>query len=158
MIWTWKKHVWGWQALPNTMTLVWSSYNINYESIAIRPLPLVITRYRRIGEVVIDLETKLPIIWCQGFFWKQLILQFIFDTNRQGADVRGYFAWSLLDNFEWLYGYTKRFGLYHVDYHTLKRSPKLSVAWYRNFIANHITQTTLKQRGNGNVLQSSQDF
>ncbi|KMS96727.1 hypothetical protein BVRB_8g200320 [Beta vulgaris subsp. vulgaris] len=77
---------------------------------------------------------------------------------KQGADVRGYFAWSLLDNFEWLYGYTKRFGLYHVDYHTLKRSPKLSVAWYRNFIANHITQTTLKQRGNGNVLQSSQDF
>jgi len=43
-----------------------------------------------------------------------------------GADVRGYFAWSLLDNFEWAYGYTKRFGIVHVDYDTQARTPKLS--------------------------------
>ena len=43
-----------------------------------------------------------------------------------GADVRGYFAWSLLDNFEWAYGYTKRFGIVHVNYDTLVRTPKLS--------------------------------
>ncbi|KAM7255051.1 hypothetical protein ACFE04_020292 [Oxalis oulophora] len=56
---------------------------------------------------------------------------------REGADVRGYFAWSVLDNFEWKSGYTVRFGLHHVDYDTLKRTPKLSANWYKQFITNH---------------------
>ncbi|CAL9165535.1 unnamed protein product [Musa hybrid cultivar] len=53
---------------------------------------------------------------------------------RQGADVRGYFVWSLIDNFEWLYGYTLRFGLYHVIYETQERTPKLSATWYQEFL------------------------
>ncbi|WP_435372335.1 GH1 family beta-glucosidase [Streptomyces ficellus] len=47
-----------------------------------------------------------------------------------GADVRGYFLWSLLDNFEWAYGYAKRFGAVHVDYETQKRTPKSTAHWY----------------------------
>ncbi|MBO1752636.1 beta-glucosidase [Actinotalea sp. BY-33] len=47
-----------------------------------------------------------------------------------GADVRGYFAWSLLDNFEWAYGYAKRFGIVRVDFDTLERTPKLSALRY----------------------------
>jgi beta-glucosidase len=54
-----------------------------------------------------------------------------------GADVRGYFYWSLMDNFEWNSGYAKRFGLVHVDYDTLQRTPKDSAAWYQGFIARH---------------------
>lgn len=54
-----------------------------------------------------------------------------------GADVRGYFYWSLLDNFEWNSGYAKRFGLIHVDYATQKRTPKDSAHWYREFIRQH---------------------
>jgi beta-glucosidase len=53
----------------------------------------------------------------------------------EGVDVRGYFVWSLLDNWEWAEGFTKRFGLVHVDVDTLVRTPKSSYAWYRNVIA-----------------------
>jgi beta-glucosidase len=54
----------------------------------------------------------------------------------QGVDVRGYFLWSLLDNFEWNSGYSKRFGIVHVDYATQARTPKASALWYRDFIAD----------------------
>jgi beta-glucosidase len=47
-----------------------------------------------------------------------------------GVDLRGYFVWSLMDNFEWGYGYTKRFGIVRVDYDTLERLPKDSAHWY----------------------------
>ena len=47
-----------------------------------------------------------------------------------GVDVRGYFHWSLLDNFEWSEGYNERFGLIYLDYATGKRTPKDSAAWY----------------------------
>jgi beta-glucosidase len=53
----------------------------------------------------------------------------------EGAPLRGYFAWSLLDNFEWAWGYWKRFGLVYVDYPTLERVPKGSFYWYRDLIA-----------------------
>ena len=51
--------------------------------------------------------------------------------------VKGYFAWSLLDNFEWGYGYSKRFGLIHVNYQTLERIPKSSANWYRQVIKDN---------------------
>ena len=53
----------------------------------------------------------------------------------EGVPLRGYFAWSLLDNFEWAWGYWKRFGLVYIDYATLERVPKGSFYWYRDFIA-----------------------
>ena len=52
-----------------------------------------------------------------------------------GVDLRGYFVWSLLDNFEWALGYAKRFGLIHVDYQTQARTAKDSAHWYRQVIA-----------------------
>jgi beta-glucosidase len=51
-----------------------------------------------------------------------------------GVDVRGYFVWSFLDNFEWAEGYRPRFGLAYVDYPTQRRIPKTSFAWYRAFL------------------------
>jgi beta-glucosidase len=54
-----------------------------------------------------------------------------------GVDIRGYFHWSLLDNFEWAEGYKERFGLIHVDFATLQRTPKRSAYWYRRVIESN---------------------
>jgi beta-glucosidase len=53
----------------------------------------------------------------------------------EGAQVERYFVWSLLDNFEWEWGYDKRFGIVHVDFETQRRTPKESALWYRDYIA-----------------------
>ena len=57
-------------------------------------------------------------------------------AKNQGAPILGYFAWSFLDNFEWAYGYEKRFGLIYVDYKTQKRTPKKSAFFYRQLLLN----------------------
>ncbi|GAA1902971.1 GH1 family beta-glucosidase [Streptantibioticus ferralitis] len=59
------------------------------------------------------------------------------DAVAEGVDVRGYFVWTLVDNFEWAEGYTQRFGLVHLDHATQTRTPKASYAWYRDLIAAH---------------------
>lgn len=59
-----------------------------------------------------------------------------------GADVRGYFAWSLMDNFEWSYGFSKRFGLVHVDYVTQKRTLKSSGRAYREMLKNRNSEVS----------------
>ena len=61
-------------------------------------------------------------------------IQAVADAVAEGADVRGYFLWSLLDNFEWAWGYQKRFGIVHVDYGTQARTIKDSGLAYANFI------------------------
>ncbi|WP_240641228.1 GH1 family beta-glucosidase [Nocardioides ferulae] len=54
---------------------------------------------------------------------------------QRGVDIRGYYTWSLMDNFEWSEGYTQRFGLVHIDYETQQRTPKRSFDWYAEVIA-----------------------
>jgi beta-glucosidase len=61
-------------------------------------------------------------------------LDAMFKSKEQGVPINGYFAWSLMDNFEWAYGYAKRFGLIYVDYETQKRIPKSSAYYYRERI------------------------
>jgi beta-glucosidase len=55
-------------------------------------------------------------------------------ATSEGVAVRGYFLWSLMDNFEWIYVFEKRFGLYRVDFKMQLRTPKLSASFYRNVI------------------------
>ncbi|MCZ7595028.1 MAG: family 1 glycosylhydrolase [Hyphomicrobium sp.] len=68
----------------------------------------------------------------------------VHEAIRQGVDVRGYMVWSLLDNLEWSLGYSKRFGIVHVDFASLERTPKDSAHFYAKVIAT-----------NGAVLEES---
>ncbi|XP_021288994.1 beta-glucosidase 42-like isoform X3 [Herrania umbratica] len=75
------------------------------------------------------LDDKLRVRYFKGY------LAAVAQAIKDGADVRGYFAWSLLDNFEWAQGYTKRFGLVYVDYKNgLTRLPKSSAYWFSRFL------------------------
>ena len=62
-------------------------------------------------------------------------LRAVAEAVDRGVDVRGYYTWSLMDNFEWAEGFTQRFGLVHVDYATLKRTPKKSFEWFAAMVA-----------------------
>jgi beta-glucosidase len=62
-------------------------------------------------------------------------LRAVAEAINRGVDIRGFYTWSLMDNFEWGEGYTQRFGLVHVDFETLARTPKRSFQWYADMIA-----------------------
>jgi len=64
-------------------------------------------------------------------------IEALHEAMGRGIDVRGYLVWSLLDNFEWASGYSKRFGLVHVDFATLRRTLRDSAGWYRDVIARN---------------------
>jgi beta-glucosidase len=64
-------------------------------------------------------------------------LRAVHDAIQKGVDLRGYYVWSLLDNFEWSLGYSKRFGIVHVDYATQRRTPKASARYYSEVIRTH---------------------
>lgn len=78
------------------------------------------------GDAVVDGEVRdvHRITYLRGY------LKELHRAIADGVPVRGYFAWSLMDNYEWQDGYDRRFGLVHVDFDTLKRTPKLSAHWY----------------------------
>ena len=58
-------------------------------------------------------------------------------ATAEGVPVKGYFLWSLMDNFEWIFGFSQRFGVYHVDFETQARIPKLSASFFRDVVARN---------------------
>ncbi|KAM0004872.1 putative beta-glucosidase [Helianthus debilis subsp. tardiflorus] len=66
--------------------------------------------------------------------YHKMYLSSLAQAISDGADVRGYFVWTLMDDFEWVHGYLPTFGLYYVDRETLNRIPKLSARWYQDFL------------------------
>ena len=64
-------------------------------------------------------------------------LRAVYTAIHQGANVKGYYVWSLWDNFEWASGYRPRFGIIYVDYESLKRTPKQSALWYSQVVAEN---------------------
>jgi beta-glucosidase len=70
------------------------------------------------------------------------------EALERGVDLKGYFVWSLLDNFEWAEGYSKRFGLIYIDHGTQRRIPKMSARWYSEVIRdNGLAETNATLEG-----------
>jgi beta-glucosidase len=63
---------------------------------------------------------------------------------KAGVDIRGYFIWSLMDNFEWAFGYERRFGVFHVDYKTQKRTMKHSAELVAKFLEERNAKATAR--------------
>jgi len=119
----------GWEIVPEVLTQHLVRLTRDY-----MPPPILITENGMANaDVVVDgaIEDTPRVAYLQGH------LAAVAKAIELGADVRGYFYWSLLDNFEWDSGYAKRFGLFRVDYETQQRTPKASAHWYRDFIAQH---------------------
>nr|WP_235990286.1 GH1 family beta-glucosidase [Streptomyces ureilyticus] len=112
----------GWPVIPEALTELLTSFRDRYGD---RLPPIVITENGCSYEGIDDQER---IAFLDGH------LRALHRALEAGVDVRGYFVWSLLDNFEWAEGYARRFGLVHVDYETLKRTPKASYGWLRDVL------------------------
>ena len=121
----------GWEVYPKGLTdiLLWVKQRYG-------ALPLYVTEN---GAAFFDppkvagghLEDPLRIAYLREH------LQAVRAAISQGVDLRGYFVWSLLDNFEWVLGYSKRFGIVHVDFETQRRTPKASARFYSAVIADN---------------------
>ncbi|MFZ3570652.1 GH1 family beta-glucosidase [Streptomyces sp. BH097] len=107
----------GWPVVPEALTELLVGFRERYGD---RLPPLVITEN---GCAYEGLDDQERISYLDGH------IRAVHRAVTAGVDVRGYFVWSLLDNFEWAEGYTKRFGLVHVDYATQQRTPKASYGW-----------------------------
>lgn len=123
----------GWEVFPQGLvdTLVWIKKRYG-------PIPLYVTEN---GAAFYDppttaqtggaIDDPLRVAYLKSH------LRAVHEAIRRGVDVRGYFVWSLLDNFEWSLGYSKRFGIVHVDFATQKRTLKASAGYYSEVIASN---------------------
>jgi beta-glucosidase len=112
----------GWEISPEAFSSLLTRLHADYA------VPILVTEngtaYRDVLQPTGRVEDSERIAYLEGH------LGALHDAISQGVDVRAYFAWSLLDNFEWAEGYAKRFGLVFVDYQSLARYPKDSARWY----------------------------
>ncbi|MFF4981187.1 GH1 family beta-glucosidase [Streptomyces sp. NPDC001046] len=117
----------GWEVLPEGLTRLLVRLGRDYPG-----TPLVITENGAAydDEVAPDGQVHDPL---RVEYFRSHIAA-VCRAAEQGADIRGYFAWSLMDNFEWAEGYRRRFGLVHVDYATQRRTLKDSAQWYSRLV------------------------
>ncbi|QUC61845.1 beta-glucosidase [Streptomyces sp. A2-16] len=112
----------GWPVVPEGLTELLTTFHERYGD---RLPPVVITENGCSYEGVDD---RARVAYLDGH------VRALHKAVEAGVDVRGYFVWSLMDNFEWAEGYAQRFGLVHVDFETLARTPKASYGWYRELL------------------------
>nr|WP_173426339.1 GH1 family beta-glucosidase [Amycolatopsis orientalis] len=117
----------GWEVQPSRLTECLLQVHRDY-----RPIPLYITEN---GASYPDALVAGDVADTDRIAFLDSHLRAAYEAIEAGVDLRGYFYWSLLDNFEWAEGYAKRFGLVHVDYETQRRTPKQSALWYSRAIS-----------------------
>ncbi len=119
----------GWEvrpeALHDVIMRIWNDYG----------LPIYVTENGAAYDDVPDEDGEVPDERRVSFL--QRYIAQVARAIDEGADVRGYYLWSLMDNFEWAFGYDQRFGITRVDFETQKRTIKQSGYWYRDVIANN---------------------
>jgi beta-glucosidase len=118
----------GWPIVPEALTELLVRLKADYGD-----LPLIVTEN---GAAFDDVLEDHAVEDARRVDFLRRHIAAVDAARSQGVDVRGYYVWSLLDNFEWEWGYGKRFGLVYVDYPTQRRVPKLSALWYRDLIAS----------------------
>jgi beta-glucosidase len=117
----------GWEVAPDGLVDLLRRVDADY-----RPAQIYITENGSSYEDVVTPAGRIDDTGRRSYLERHLAaLKSAIDG---GIPVKGYFAWSLLDNFEWAEGYLRRFGLIHVDYATQRRKIKLSGEWYRSFL------------------------
>jgi beta-glucosidase len=123
-----EKTAMGWAVIPSALTELLLRLERDYGGV-----PFLITENGAAFDDVLDggdmVEDDRRLAYIKGH------IEALEAARAQGADVRGYYVWSLLDNFEWEHGYDKRFGIVFVDFPTQRRIPKRSALWYRDRIA-----------------------
>lgn len=126
----------GWPVVPHTFTDLLVDLTERYPELP----PLVITENGSAEADTVSADGRVHdsdrIDYLRGH------LEALAAAVAAGVDVRGYYVWSLLDNFEWARGYGQRFGIVRVDYDTQERIPKDSYRWFRDLIATHRARTT----------------
>jgi beta-glucosidase len=118
----------GWEIRPQGLYEVLTRLHVEYGA-----PPLIVSESGAAFDDVVDADGRVRdpdrIAYLDAYV--DAMLRAVAD----GVPVHGFFVWSLLDNFEWALGFSKRFGLVYVDYKTLERVPKASFHWYRDLIA-----------------------
>jgi beta-glucosidase len=119
----------GWEVYPQGLTRLLQRLHREY-----RLPPLYITENGAAFPDTVTAQGRVPDAQRLEYVRQHLLA--LHEAMAAGVDVRGYFVWSLLDNFEWAHGYGKRFGIVHVDYDTQARTIKDSGRWYSQVIAS----------------------
>jgi beta-glucosidase len=120
----------GWSVIPESLSVVLRRITAEFTD-----LPIYVTESGASFHDYVDPNGDVIDIERVSYFDRYLAAAA--DAIRAGANLRGYYAWSFLDNFEWAEGYSKRFGIVYVDYRTQERIPKLSAHWYKRLIHEH---------------------
>ncbi|HMT90049.1 MAG TPA: family 1 glycosylhydrolase, partial [Dermatophilaceae bacterium] len=117
----------GWEIDPSGLAKTLTRLTRDYG-----PMPLVVTENGSAWPDVVGPDGSIDDPGRTAYL--QSHLRACLDAIAEGVDLRGYFVWSLLDNFEWSHGYAQRFGIVRVDYDTQRRTRKASGDWYAGFL------------------------
>ncbi|CAN5790878.1 GH1 family beta-glucosidase [soil metagenome] len=118
----------GWGVEPEGLTITLRRIHDEYG-----PVPMMVTENGAAYDDVVEADGSIHDVERTEYI--ETHIQAVADAMDHGVDMVGYFVWSLLDNFEWAHGYSKRFGIVRVDYDTLERTIKDSGRWYQEFLS-----------------------